>query len=425
MPFFSADASRGPAALTRPLITGLFVATCLLSIVSWYTTQRGMALYLSEWFSLLASIGLQTALVLVAWLIGLTRARRALLIAVYVVTATVSIAFSYVALYSWFSAKERPVAIERRLYDTLNDAAGQAQSTLAAAISEGQKHVLALEELTAAEKTHGFVSRAQDADPYLERVRQAVAQEARTYAENYKEGSGPGVRYSAFDRYTQMARQSLERLQAAQRVLAEFRSQLKPMDPTEQQLKSFRQVYDTIPWSDAEATLHAARFERPAVPAYENFVDRTASGQEDLLVAFQELFSAPTYRHAFALLLAAFIDVVVFLLAYASGPHLLGSPEQRWVAAGAALESLDDQVFVRGFLSKVGPGLRGMARVEASALNPGEMQLCLLLASHRLAATVEEDGRLVYLLDPDLHQQLVESLSVPGLPLRASAPQQA
>ena len=63
--------------------------------------------------------------------------------------------------------------------------------------------------------------------------------------------------------------------------------------------------------------------------------------------------------------------------------------------------------------------------MEASALSPGEVQLCLLLASHRLAATVEEDGRLVYLLDPGLHQELVESLSSPGLPLRASAPQQA
>ena len=207
MAFLSADATGRPAALTRPLVLGLFLATCLLSIVSWYTTERGMALYLSTWFSLMASVGIQAALVLVAWLIGLTKARRALLIAVYVVTATVSVAFSYVSLYTWFSARERPAVIERRLYDQLNDVAGKAQATLAAAIGEGQKHVLALEELTAAERVHGFISRASDVDPYLQHVREAVAREAQTYADNYREGSGSGVRYSAFDRYTRMAQQ--------------------------------------------------------------------------------------------------------------------------------------------------------------------------------------------------------------------------
>src|SRR5258707_7972929 len=85
----------------RPLVAGLFLSSCLLSIVSWYTTQQGMALYLSGWFSLLASLGVQSALVLVAWLIGFSRTNRALLIAVYVVTASISISFSYVSLYTW------------------------------------------------------------------------------------------------------------------------------------------------------------------------------------------------------------------------------------------------------------------------------------------------------------------------------------
>jgi hypothetical protein len=105
--------------VTRPMVKSLFVASCLLSIVSWYTTQQGMALYLSTWFSLLASLGIQTALVFVAWLIGFTKSKRALLIGVYAITAVVSIAFSYVSLFTWFSARERPMQVERKLYDRL------------------------------------------------------------------------------------------------------------------------------------------------------------------------------------------------------------------------------------------------------------------------------------------------------------------
>ncbi len=419
--------SSSSEAVSRPIVQTLFVASCLLSIVSWYTTFEGMRLYLSVWFSVLASIGLQTALVLVAWLIGFSSSatrhagRRVLLIGVYIVTAIVSIAFSYTSLYTWFSARERPATIERKLYDALNVDAAQTAKLLTSAIDEQQKHVLALQEMTGAEKTHGLISRAQDADPYLANIRAAVAREAQTYTENYKEGAGEGVRYSAFDRYTKLAQQSLERMQRSQTELASFVSNTKPLDSTEKQLQSYQQVYDAMPWNDMEQTHHSGQIIKPTMPAYSDFVDRTVSGQEDLLVAFQELFTAPTARHVFALMLAAFIDVVVFLLAFATGPYFFASREHSWISAGAALEGLDHQIFTRDFLRKLTPGPRGMARVEASALTPGEQQLCLLWAARKLAVVMEEDGRQYYMLEQGIHEQLLESLASQQFPLRAAS----
>jgi len=408
------------------MVQALFVASCLLSVVSWYTTFEGMRLYLSVWFSVLASLGIQTALVLVAWLIGFSSSirhngRRPLLIGVYIVTAIVSIAFSYTSLYTWFSARERPATIERKLYDALDDSAGQTRKLLTAAIDEQQEHVLALREITEAEKTHGLISRAQDADPYLANIRAAVAREAQTYAENYKEGAGAGVRYSAFDRYTKLAQESLGQMQRSQTELAGFVSNNKPLDATQQQLEAFRQVYANVPWNEMEQVLHSGQLAKPPTPAYSEFVDRTVSGQEDLLVAFEELFTAPTSRHIFALMLAAFIDLVVFLLAFATGPYFFGAAEHRWISAGAAIEGLDQQIFTRDFLRKLVPGPRGMARVEASALTPGEQQLCLLLAAKRLAVVVEDDGRQYYMLDQSIHEHLLESLASQQFPLRAAS----
>jgi hypothetical protein len=426
MAFVSSNSSSGLAGVSRPMVQALFVASCLLSVVSWYTTFEGMRLYLSVWFSVLASLGIQTALVLVAWLIGFSSSlrktgRRPLLIGVYIVTAIVSIAFSYTSLYTWFSARERPATIERKLYDALDDSAGQTGKLLTAAIGEQQKHVLALQEMTEAEKTHGLISRAEDADPYLANIRAAVAREAQTYAENYKEGAGSGVRYSAFDRYTKLAEQSLGQMQRSQTELARFVSNTKPLDSTEQQLEAYRQVYANVPWTEMEQTLHSGQLAKPPMPVYSNFVDRTVSGQEDLLVAFEELFTAPTSRHIFALMLAAFIDVVVFLLAFATGPYFFGIAEHRWISAGAALEGLDQQIFTRDFLRKLAPGPRGMARVEAAVLTPGEQQLCLLLAAKRLAVVVEEDGRQYYMLDQSIHETLLESLASQHFPLRAAS----
>jgi hypothetical protein len=331
----------------------------------------------------------------------------------------VSIAFSYVSLYTWFSARERPAAVERKLYDELNDSLGKTQQMVASASAEAQKHVLALEEMGAAEKSVGFISRAQDADPYLRGVRDAVAKEAQTYSNAYKEGSGAGLRYDAFERYTKLSRQSAERLETARKAIAEFRDRLKPLDPTESQLRGFRQLYDGMPWSDVTEALHTEKIERPQVPAYADFIDHTVTGQEDLLVAFQELFTAPTALHIFSFTLAAFIDIIVFLVAFASGPYFFGSSEQGWVAASAALDGLDEQIFVRGFLSKLTPTLRGMARVDPEKLTGGEQQLCLVLVGRALAMVQEEDGRRFYLLDKTIHETLLECLTTRGLPLRA------
>jgi hypothetical protein len=336
-------------------------------------------------------------------------------------TATVSIAFSYVSLYTWFSARERPAAVERKLYDELSTSLGKTQQLVASASAEAQKHVLALQEMSGAEKSAGFISRAQDADPYLRSVREAVAKEAETYSKAYAEGSGAGLRYDAFERYTGLARQSADRLRAAQSAITEFRDRLKPLDSSEGQLRGFRQLYDGLPWSDVTEALHGEKFERPAVPAYADFIDHSVSGQEDLLIAFQELFTAPTARHVFSFALAAFIDIIVFLLAFAAGPYFFGSSEQGWVSAAAALDGLDAQIFVRGFLNKLTPTPRGMARVDAEKLSGGEQQFCLLLVGKKLALVQDEDGKRFYLLDPSIHELLLERLATGELPLRASA----
>jgi hypothetical protein len=404
------------------MVKALFISSCLLAIVSWYTTQKGMELYLSPWFALLASLGIQSALVLVAWLIGFTKSKRGLLIAVYIVTAAVSISFSYGSLFTWFSARERPAVIERKLYDALNGAAGHSQELLAATISEGQKHVLALDEMTQAEKAHGYISRAQDSDPYLAKIREAVAREAQTYSSSYHEGSGSGLRYTAFDRYAKLERQTVQRMLESQKAMAEFRRNLKPLDSTENQLRGYRQVFDAIPWQEAKEVAHLDTFELPLVPSYGEFVDRSATGQEDLLIAFSDLFAAPTSRHIFAFTLAAFIDIVVFLLAYSSGPYFFGAPEDRWFAAAAALDSADGQIFIRNFLRKLVPGSQGMAQADIAGLSPGEQQLCLLLEAKELAVRVQEDERTWYLLDQQIHEHMVESLANRGLSLRASSP---
>ena len=156
--------------------------------------------------------------------------------------------------------------------------------------------------------------------------------------------------------------------------------------------------------------------QRPPVPAFSDFLDKTATGQEDLLLGFTELITNPGGRHIFALALAPFIDVIVFLLAFSAGPHFAGPREQRWWTAAATLDDAHDQVFVRDFLRKLEPEPRGMPQVPLSSLPPGERQFCLVLAAQGKAA--QRAG--YYLLDEEIHEQMLESLNRRDMPLRAA-----
>ena len=417
---FSSTLRNSISTVSKSMVSGLFVASCLLSIVSWYTTMAGMELYLSQWFALLASLGVQSALILVAWLIGFSRTGRALLITVYVMTATVSIGFSYVSLYTWFAAKERPALVQRQLYDTLNSASQKTEEQLAGAATEARRHVLALDEMTVAEKAHGHISAAQDADPYLAKVREAVAKEARGVGGAYKEGTGEGVRYTAFDRYSKLASETQKQLETSLTRLRAYRVQSKPLDPTEKQLRAYHEALDGIPWNDMAEALHQGKLEKPEVPSYAASIDKTVSGQEDLLLAVTELVQAPTPRHVFSFTLAAFIDIIVFLLAYASGPHFFGPKEQQWLRAGARLEGMDDPVFLRSLLRKVTVGPEGSAKLDAAILTPGELQLCIMLSGQGMAASVEHQGAQSYIIDPRAFESLVETMANEGIHWKAS-----
>ncbi len=403
----------------------LFWTSCLLSLVSFYTTREGMALYLSSWFSFVAALGVQVALVLVAWMFGASRegSRRGVLAGVYVITALISIAFSYVSLNTWFAERERPVTMQRALYDELNATAGRVEPLLADAAQRGKRYTLALEEMATAEKAHGHISRARDTDPYLDAIRDAVAKEAQSVGTAHKEGSGEGVRYTAFARHAEMTRQTTAAIEKSAQSLAQAKAELKPTMATEQQLRQFRAAYDAIPWSAVdELSGRRAAAERPALPAYAKFAKRSGSGQEDLLRGFEELFSNPSGRNIFSAVLAAFIDIIVFLLAFAAGPYLHGEPEQRWMDAGAALDASDRQVFARGLLRKMRPGRQGMPRVDAADLSPGEQQWCLLLVNQgQIVVHEDESGAAYYLFDPETHRRLAESIASPNLAFRASA----
>ena len=260
------DVERRARALGRPLVASLFVSSALLSIVSWYTTQQGMALYLSPWFAFLASLGIQSALVLVAWLVGVSEGRRGLLIAVYAVTASGldRLLLREPAHLVRRRASGRPT-IERA--STTSCRRGGRRGAGAAhrgASARRQKHVLALEEMTAAEKAHGYISRAAGPGPVPRARPRGGGARGRELRRRLPGGAG---RRAALHRLRQPrgprapdGRAALrESRRGARRACGAACS--RSTRPSSSCAASGR--CSTVPWSDVRETLHA-EVETPA-----------------------------------------------------------------------------------------------------------------------------------------------------------------
>jgi hypothetical protein len=139
------------------------------------------------------------------------------------------------------------------------------------------------------------------------------------------------------------------------------------------------------------------------------------------MIAFTELFTAPTGRHVLALALATFIDVIVFLLAYASGPFFFGAPELRWIAAAAALDAVGRAgVRARGCCARRRPARRApRAWTRRRSLRAsGSCAWCSWRAAWPRRPCRTASAR--YLLDAGFHQRLVESLAARGVALQAA-----
>jgi hypothetical protein len=185
---------------------------------------------------------------------------------VYVITAVVGRLLHVAQLAS---ARERPAVVRRTLYDDLNGMGGKAEQRLASN-GKAQHNVVALEEMTESEKLYGHISRAPDADPALNTIRESVAREALALGATYREGSGAGARYTAFERHTKLMRHSLAELQGAERTVAAWRAETRPDQPSELQLRRFHAMYDTLPWASMDQLLGrsaASARGAPALPA--------------------------------------------------------------------------------------------------------------------------------------------------------------
>ena len=177
----------------------IYFGTFLISVLSFFTTYFGLAIFLDQPLALLGSLGLQTAMLGVAWNLIRLRNNRAAYMLVFCCAATFSIFFSYVN----FNANLKGAVRSQQARDAYSLAARpvlrQYADLAKEALTLGQYQSKRLADLLELENSNGWATVVDEgsSDPFIQSVIEGARRTAEswkyTQGTDYRQGSGKGI----------------------------------------------------------------------------------------------------------------------------------------------------------------------------------------------------------------------------------------
>jgi len=147
----------------------IYLGTLLLSILSFYTTYKGLAIVIDERMALVGSLGLQTVLLGIAWSLMKFRERRGTYLLVFGVAATFSIFFSYANFDTNLQEKTRTANVRSKYTQTVREVLAEYSRLAKQAEMKGRYQLARMEKLLEMEEAKGWSTIVDEGskDPYI------------------------------------------------------------------------------------------------------------------------------------------------------------------------------------------------------------------------------------------------------------------
>ena len=297
----------------------IYLGTFLVSVLSFFTTYMGLAIFLDQWLALVGSLGLQTAMLGIAWNLIRLRKNRLTYTTVFAMVAMFSIFFSYVNFNTRLKSDLRTGDARAAYADAARPVVREYAMLAKKAVSQGEYQVGRLTALLDMEETRGWATVIDEGsnDPFLQSVIEGARRTIESWREHqgieYQQGSGRGI---ILDYLCNWQTQVEDHLYAMETYAAS-------LDSTALLLGSEVPVadqYNMINWASVHFPLSqykmiiAAEPTLPEPPFTSDFVERPASGQQALSLVIGDLYEIDRLT-AFSLIFAAVIDLMVIVMA--------------------------------------------------------------------------------------------------------------
>ena len=300
----------------------IYIGTFLISLLSFFTTYYGLAIFLDKPLALLGSLGLQTAMLGIAWNLMRIRENRGAYIIVFSVTALFSIFFSYVNFSTGLKGSTRTqeardsYAVEAR--PILREYATQAKQ----ALNRGEYQSQRLSDLLQMENDHGWATIVDEGskDPLIQSIidgaRLTVSSWNTTQQTDYRQGKGKGIISNYLISWTDQVERNLVTLNRYVRSVDSISLALSSDLAVVSQYNLVNYAAVNFPLAEHEMMMGApATLKEPPVTA--NFVETPTNRQQAMNLVINDLYQMDRITF-FALLFAIVIDLIVIIMALCS-----------------------------------------------------------------------------------------------------------
>ncbi|MFZ5979810.1 MAG: hypothetical protein ACOYVF_04195 [Candidatus Zixiibacteriota bacterium] len=177
----------------------IYAGTFLISVLSFFTTYYGLAILINNTLAFIGSLGLQVALLGIAWNLIRIKENRIAYASVFLVAAMFSIFFSYVNFNSNLKANTRPQKIRGQYLAAARPVLNEYSVLAKEASFKGNYQVSRIENLLRMEEERGWATIIDEGsnDEFVQSVIDGARRTVTSWQDNqgvdYRQGAGRGI----------------------------------------------------------------------------------------------------------------------------------------------------------------------------------------------------------------------------------------
>jgi hypothetical protein len=307
------------ARTSRVTMLMIYAGTFLVSVLSFFTTYQGLAIFLDRPLAIIGSLGLQAAMLGIAWNLMRMKSNRMAYVLVFCCAASFSIFFSYVnfniRLKETTRIEKARAAYAVAARPVVREYALQARQ----ALTQSQYQFQRVADLLEMEETKGWATVVDEGsnDPYIQSIidgaRRTVVSWQDHQGYDYRQGSGRGIIANYLTSWQEQVQHNFSVMQAYVAEVDSVSMGIQSDVPVARQHELVNAASVKFPVSEYAAILgQTPRI--PAPPQAENFVEQPANGQQALQLVIDDLQEMDRLT-AFSLIFAIVVDLIVILMA--------------------------------------------------------------------------------------------------------------
>jgi len=308
----------------------IYGGTLLLSILSFFTTYLGMKILLNETLALVGSLGLQIALLGIAWNLMRFKNNRAYYVIVFMCAASFSILFSYANFDSTLKENTRARTARAAYSNAAGPVLMEYRIIADKSARKGRYQHSRLNKLIELEQQHGWATLVDEGanDEYVQSVLEGARKTIESWEKNkgrdYKQGRGRGIIVNYLESRQLEIDSNLAILNKYIKTVDSLSLILHGELSVKQQYGIVNSAWVDFPTGEAEMIM-AEKASIPMPPQLADFVEKPSNPQQAFMLVIKDLFIMDKLT-MFSLALAIVIDLIIILMAL-GGSQVMANEE--------------------------------------------------------------------------------------------------